>query len=481
MAEGLTGAGDFELEVLDLVTVSGMRVDLKASCMGITIFEDLFSLALTGTIALSDSFNIPSHGPILGQEYLYLKIRTPSFTDASTTSIDFSENVFLVHSISTRKPFGDGTQGYVLNFASQELVKNQRLKVTQSLTGSWSDIVEQMLRDEKYLNTTKNVLIEKTAGVKRFVAPNIRPLDIVILATKQAVSQKLGDPSFLFYETFDGFNFRTLASLYNETPSFLFQTVQPGANPTMGKKGDIAKEMETILGYEIVNNNDTILGYRAGMYGSKLITHDIINKEYKIHTYKYHDNFANEPHVVSGTSAGRSEYPFVSELYVNKEGRVSDYMGRTFVMPESNRAGDEGRAAQHATSANTFPFSSYGASKWMQRRNSRMLQLENAFNINLRVHGNTMTRVGNVVTVKIPYVQASSVKKDEPFDKFFNGPFLIKRIRHDFSVIESPPKHVMNMSLVKDSLEEELPSPVNNMEPRAETHGSKIDYDYADI
>ena len=103
MAEGLTGAGDFELEVLDLVTVSGMRIDLTASCIGITIYEDIFSLALTGTIAISDAFNLPSHGPILGQEYLYLKIRTPSFPNAPTTAIDFSENVFLVHTISARK------------------------------------------------------------------------------------------------------------------------------------------------------------------------------------------------------------------------------------------------------------------------------------------------------------------------------------------------------------------------------------------
>ena len=161
MAEGLTGAGDFELEVLDLVTVAGMRIDLTASCMGITIFEDIFSLALTGTIAISDAFNLPSHGPILGQEYLYLKIRTPSFPSVETTAIDFSENVFLIHSISTRKPIADGVQGYVLSFASQELIKNQRLKVTQSLTGSWSDLVEQMLRGNKYLNTTKNVLVEK--------------------------------------------------------------------------------------------------------------------------------------------------------------------------------------------------------------------------------------------------------------------------------------------------------------------------------
>ena len=481
MAEGLTGAGDFELEVLDLVTVSGMRIDLTASCIGITIFEDIFSLALTGTIALTDSFNLPSHGPILGQEYLYLKIRTPSFPDATTTAIDFSENVFLVHSISTRKRIADGIQGYVLSFASQELIKNQRLKVTQSLTGSWSDLVEQMLRDNKYLNTTKNVLIERTGGVKRFVAPNIRPLDVVVLATKQAISQKGGEPTFLFYETFDGFHFRSLASLYNKLPSFLFKTVQPGANPPLGRRGDIAKQMETILGYEIVNNNDTIVGYRTGMYGSKLITHDIVNKTYRINRYNYHDNFTNEPHIVSGTTAERSEYPFVSELYVNQEGRVSDYLGRTFVMPETNSSSNKERDSQHITTANTSPFNSYSPQSWVQRRNSQMLQLENAFNINLKVHGNTMIRVGNVVTVKIPYVQATSVKKEEPFDKFYNGPFLIKRIRHDFSMTETPPKHTMSMNLVKDSLEEQLPNPVDNMEPSAQTYGSKIDYNYADI
>ena len=478
MAEGLTGAGDFELEVLDLVTVSGMRIDLTASCIGITIFEDIFSLALTGTIALSDAFNLPSHGPILGQEYLYLKIRTPSFPNVETTAIDFSENVFLVHSISTRKRIADGIQGYVLSFASQELIKNQRLKVTQSLTGSWSDLVEQMLRDDKYLNTAKNILIEKTAGVKRFVAPNIRPLDVVVLGTKQAIAQTGGEPTFLFYETFDGFHFRSLASIYNEQPSFLFKTVQPGSNPPVGRGMNIAKQLETILDYSIVNNNDTIIGYRGGMYGSKLITHDIVNKTYKTSNYNYHDNFISEPHIVSGTTAERIEYPIVSELYVNQEGRVSDFHGRTFVVPETNSSLDSEKDAQHVTTANTSPFNSYKPSSWMHRRNSQMLQLENAFNINLRVHGNTMIRVGKVVTVKIPYVQASSVKNEEPFDKFYNGPFLVKRIRHDFAMMQSPPKHTMSMNLVKDSLEEELPNPADNLEPSAPTHGSKIDYAY---
>ena len=282
MAEGLTAAGDFEIEELDLVTVSGMRIDLKASVMDITIYEDILSLTLTGTITITDSVNLPSHGPVLGQEYLYLKIKTPTYPNVRTTTIDFSENVFLVHAVSARQQIRDGVQGFVLSFASQELVRNQRLKVTQSLTGSWSDIVEKMIRGRNFLNTKKNVLVERTAGIKRFVSPNIRPLDIVVLAIKQARSLKKGEPTFLFYETFDGFNFRTLASLYNESPVFTFKTVQTGSNPPGTKNYDIIKEMETILNYSIVNSNDTIVGYRAGMYGSKLITHDIINKEYNL-------------------------------------------------------------------------------------------------------------------------------------------------------------------------------------------------------
>ena len=475
MPEGLTAAGDIQIEVLDLVTVSGLTVDLTASCLGIVIYEDIFSFTLTGTIALTDTFNLPSVGPILGQEYLYLKIKTPSFPDAPTTDIDFSENVFLVHSISARKRLTTGVQGYTLEFASQELIKNQRKKVTQSLTGTWSGLVHQMLIEEKYLNTSKNILLEKSTGVKRFVAPNIRPLDVIALGTKQAISQKGGEPTFLFYETFSGFHFRSLASLYNEEPSFLFETIPHGTNPPLFGKGlNIIRQMETILGYEIINNNDTIVGYRGGMYGSKLITHDIVNKKYSERSYKYHHNFVSEPHIVSGTTAGRIEHPFVSGLNVDHHGSVSDHLGRTLVMPESNGSLDSTKDAQHVTTANTTPYSSYNPQSWVQRRNSQMLQLENAFNINLKVHGNTAIRVGDIVTVNIPYVQADTVKKEEPFDKHYTGPFLIKRIRHDFT----PRKHTMNMSLVKDSLEEPLPSPVDNMEPQGDG-GFTSEYTYS--
>ena len=178
MAKGLQHAGQFIIDELRLVTTNGFDLDLKSSLMGITLYEDIHSMTITGTISIMDSVNLASHGPIFGQEFLHLKIRTPFDNKEESTTIDFSENAFYVYSISKRKRITERIQGFVLNFASQELIKSQRLKVTQSLTDTWSNIVKKMLTDKKYLNTKKRVDLEPTAGIKKFVAPNMRPLDI---------------------------------------------------------------------------------------------------------------------------------------------------------------------------------------------------------------------------------------------------------------------------------------------------------------
>ena len=474
MADGLQHAGEFKIDMCELITSTGMRIDLKTTVMGLTLFEDISSLTVSGTIVVADAVNMVSHGPILGQEYLYLKIHTPTFTASGGGVIDFSENVFLVHSVAAREKMTNGTQVYSLNFVSQELIKNQRLKVMQSLTASWSDIVTKMLTDTAYLDTKKDMVIEPSAGIKKFVSPNIRPLDVVKLAAKQAVSTFKGQSTYLFYETLKGFNFRTLASMYNVPEQLEYTTFLPGTNITKDGNIDVLKDLQTILSYDIISNNDNIVNYRSGMYGSKLIVHNIIGKTYTTDVYNYHDNFENEHHIVGGVTAELSEFPLASDLYVNeKDQRVSDFYARTFLMPTSKSGGTD---AQHNTEVNNNPYMSYDPENWVQLRNSQMIQLENAFNINIEVHGNTLINVGDKVTVNIPYTGA--VKGNSKYDRFYQGPFLIKTIRHDFNVLARPAQHRMYMNLVKDSLEEQIFAPDDNYEPSATESGIIEEYDY---
>jgi len=473
MAEGLQHAGQYIIEDLRLVTTTGLEVNLITSVLGITIFEDISSMTVTGTIAIMDSVNLASHGPLLGQEYLHLKIRTPFVNKDESATIDFSKNAFLVHSISKRQKLTGGVQGFVLSFVSQELVKNQRLKVTQSLTDTWSNIVKKMLTDKKYLNTKKKIDLEPTAGVKKFVAPNVRPLDIIVMGMKQAVSEFKGEPTYLFYETLKGFNFRTLASLYNNAALKEYSVMEPGTNVKDGII-DVFKDLRTVLNYEIVANNDSIASYRTGMFGSKLITHDIISKSYETKIYNYHDNWINESHIVSGVTEGKPDHPLASHLAITEEGlRVSDFPARTFMMPTSLSGGVD---SQHTTENNTNPYMAYDPHKWLQRRNSQMIQLENALQVNILVHGNTLINAGDKVLFNLPYNAVPKGPGNERYDKFYKGPFLIKKIRHDFFNGENP-KHQMNMQLVKDSLEEKLDN-VGPIEPSAETAAAIEEYKY---
>jgi len=279
-------------------------------------------------------------------------------------------------------------------------------------------------------------------------------LDIVILAMKQAVSEFQGEPTYLFYETLKGFNFRTLASHYNDASQLEYIIVTPGTNPVGSKKYNILNELRTVISYEIVSNNDSIANYRTGMFGSKLITHDISQKKYTTKTYNYHDEFVNESHIVSGVTESKSEFPLVSAIKLNENGlRVSDFPARTFVMPTS-LSGDAD--SQHQTENNTSPYMAYDPHKWLQRRNSQMVQLENALQVNIITHGNTLINAGDKVVLNLPYNASVKSPSNEKFDRFYKGPFLIKRIRHDFIMTSSPKMHRMYMSLVKDSLEEEL-------------------------
>jgi hypothetical protein len=134
--------------------------------------------------------------------------------------------------------------------------------------------------------------------------------------------------------------------------------------------------------------------------------------------------------------------------------------------------------SQHVTPNNTSPYMAYDPHKWIQRRTSQMIQLDNALNINILVHGNTLVSAGDKVTVNLPYKAAVKASAGDKFDKFYKGPFIIKNIRHDFNKLKSPQKHTMHMNLVKDSLEEKLDAPTDNFEPSSDIYPVPRFYEY---
>ena len=60
MPEGLQHAGEFTIDMCELITSTGMRIDLKSTILGLTLFEDISSLTVSGSIVVSDPVNMIS-------------------------------------------------------------------------------------------------------------------------------------------------------------------------------------------------------------------------------------------------------------------------------------------------------------------------------------------------------------------------------------------------------------------------------------
>ena len=427
----LRSGGEFNIIQCDLVLTTGKVVGLKASIMGLTIFEGIDQLTVTGTMTIQDAFNLASFGPIIGQEYLRLKIATPNLKGGENT-IDYSSNPFVVTSIDDRVDIGNGVQATTLTFCSREFVINQRARVRRTLVGSYSDIVQTMVETD--LDSDKKLYSEPSADKKKIIAPNVKPFDVVSIAMKNAVSEKFNQSTYFFWESTSGFNFRTLGDMYAQKPVMKYESTLAGTRTQNGVR-DILAELGAIEAYTITSSPDTVFNYAEGIFSSELIVHDIISKSYQKHIYNYSDNFSEEQHL--GTKPLATNDP---------DGiSVSSFPSKQYLKPTVGVGTDQ-------SFNDEFYQYAYGSNKLelMQARNSQLSMMESALQLSIDVVGTTVVKAGDIVEITIPSVAAVKTTKNETEDMMYNGNFLIRSLRHDFDISNS--KHRMSMNVTKDAM-----------------------------
>jgi len=459
---GIITAGEYDLQVAKIVASTGLEIDISLSIVSLTIYEDIREFALIGEIMIQDSVNLASMAPLIGQEYLKLKIATPTIKNKEYI-IDFTENPFMITTVDSREDTANGTQQTILSFVSREFVVNQRKKVTRTLTGSYDKIVWQIVSTD--LESKKRYYWEPSAENKKFVAPNESPFTIINNSMRHAVSKKYQDPTFLFYESLRGFNFRTIGNLYAQPPVMKYEGAIEG---TKTKKGipDIIKDYNSILNYTISGAPDTVYNYLEGMYASELLVHNITSKNYQKHTYNYIKSFDNERHIEVG--------PLVNTLSITKDGEnVSNFPSKTFLAPVSSMGTGHSIDSSFVDRFNFQPYTSSTPERHIQQRNSNLGMLETGLSVNVYVHGHTTMVCGDVVECNIPYTAGTKTEKNEKHDNLYKGSFLIVKIRHDFNFLNK--KYNMGLQLAKDSVPEQIVAPSNNPEPTAEKEGARYE------
>lgn len=450
--DGLQYAGAFKLSECKLITHTGPEVDLTQVITEVNIYEELQSHSLSADITFFDDKDAVSFYPIVGNEYVRLKIGTPDRTGDG--QINFTKHTFVVYKISQKI---DAQQGSFvsLKLTTQEIFNNVRRRVSQSYRGNFHEIVEKIFRDKNYLDSKKDFITEEDTGGGAVLIPNMHPFDAIDMISQKAATDK-NSSSFLFFETTRGYKFLSLEKLFSVGSVFSLNVGQ-GADYQKKNVNPQEQNLNLVEENRMISNNDILNSTKTGLYASKSIIHDIHNKSYSVKTFSYKNEF-NKNVDVENLSGGKGHPLFPLDSILNEdENKISDFNDALLTVQSTDRTS--------FISPNTVypnynkPISKVNPEENTLNRFHKFSMLNNGLAHFLEIVGNTGLEVGDIVTLSFPKNQKNS---GEFYDEKLSGNYMITELHHFFSE-GGDRKHRIGMTIVKDSIKDGYPDALPKM------------------
>ena len=251
----------------------------------ITYYESVKSPSISVSIDFIDVDGVISREGITGGEYLDLKIKVPDFDDFEITP---DKHFMMLNSVKNVKT-SSNKQIATLEFISVEAIINETARVSRRFTGNVSQIVKELMKDKKSIQTSKNLETDESFNKYSFVGNLKRPFDTIQwLCPKAASTDK--ECGFLFYENLDGYFFKSIKGLLESDPSETYE------KPEAPVDTDIK-----ITENNLDSSNDIGMNCRMGMYANKTIYVDIENGKLETVDYKISDlNLVKPPKLPTG-------------------------------------------------------------------------------------------------------------------------------------------------------------------------------------
>ncbi len=424
-------SGRITLNEIVLKSVSVDRtLDITDFVDSFNLFEDIFTNTLTGNMSIGDTGNLISNFPIVGHEEIHITMGTPNIERVQTKK-------FRIYKVTDVNNQNVGLRRYTIHLLSNEFFMNLKSAVSRSFPKSTtSSIAEKIFRTD--LESDKDFDIEETQNVYDIVIPNWKPFDAMNWLAKRSMAENRDGANYMFYETRDGFHFRSLESLVEEESVGVYRR-----RPSDVAEGNPDEEQyRNVNQIEIVNAFDMVANIPNGMYANRLVIHDMIKRKSEILDYDYSKEYDKMIHVEDNKKTNNWR---LSDTQ-NMSGQ-----GSSMLVHES---ADEltSRPLSKQTLVSRFDDTNTYYEKTLQNRISQMQQLNN-IKLNITISGDTTRKVGDVLDLEIPSVE-THVDGTVPMDKLYNGRYLVTALRHK---IDSA-SHLMVMEVVKDSYFSSLPT-----------------------
>ena len=255
--------------------------------------------------------------------------------------------------------------------------------------------------------------VEATKNMYDFTGKGKSPFELITDLARKAVPVK-GDPGFFFYETQDGFNFKSVHSLVSQEPK---QVYVYNGSFRADQTGD-ENDFKILKQPNFIKDQNVVTALESGTYASRNIFFNPFNKEFAERIYKINDK-------------GGIDQALGNSVEVDDE--LTGYIrtNRHILDVGSLQVGV-------STSINNSP------AEWQAKSTMRYNILHSQI-LQMMVPCNLELRAGDVIKVEIESLE--NEKCSEGVDKRQSGKYLILHLCHFFDTTKS----VTSLTLVRDT------------------------------
>ena len=432
MANQITskGAEPSFIDKIDIVSNKNQskNVSVANGTIRLMYYESILQDSVRATVTFADTGNSIDNKtvieglPMVGQEKVFLKFRDNN-----------EQTLNLVLYINKVTPLADDTTKSMvqIDLASKEFIMNEKVRLNTRFDGKISDHIKKILTDQNYLGTEKNVDIEETSNNYNFIGNNKKPYYAMNWLSKRAVPNlpdaKGNTAGYFFYETSEGFKFKSIDSMlsqekkksiiYNQTPD------SRGANIPAGY--DVKA-----LDYSKDNRVDVQEKLKMGAFSTRTVLFDPFNCYYEVIT-------PNAKEKEKSLKLAGKELCVLNPEF-NKEGANKEFSRTTYMLLDKGTlpVGDSKQQIEKSTEENFDP---------KNILNQAIMRYNQLYSIKttITIPGDFSLHAGDVVFIDAPELapETKEVSKEN------GGLYIIADLCHYIS----PKETYTKLNLVRDS------------------------------
>lgn len=395
---------------------NGTEREMGSIVEQLSIYESIYNNAMFGVLKIKDATGfVEGHGIVgSGKEIIKFEITTPSAEVETTTNI---EKEFVIAGISNgvkeEKYFV-----YDLTIVSPNIIKNNNTLISRSfMSMTSSDIVNYVAADIMEFGVEfeweQMKTVEDSKHTKDIVVPNWKPFELMNFLCRNSVSID-NYSNYVFFENNEGYHFVTIDKLKEAEPSRKLHLKMNTKTSQLeeGGGGKVMSDGSTISEYMEINRYDLNKGVLDGLYGGKLLTHNLLTKKLT----KYELTYDGMADMVMAEGIGQGG----PNLY-----EVNTDAHRGFMS-------DNG----------IYQIHDKGDKPHYLVRDLKSAEMRNTI-VKFDIAGDSNIFAGDVVTLVIP---TNLQYENEPEDQYMTGKWLVTAIHHKINNFE----YVMTMECMKD-------------------------------